>query len=58
MITLREVIEILNTIDIWRQEIRFLFGAIKEGSKETAFQLDLEGKVEQEESIPGGGQKH
>ena len=44
MITLREVIEILNTIDFWRQEIWFLFGAIKEGSKELAFKLDLEGR--------------
>lgn len=51
MTTLIEVIETLNAIDIGRQERWLLFGVIKEGSKEIAFKLDLEGKTEWKKGI-------
>lgn len=49
MLTLIEVIQTLNARDIWRLERWLLLEVIKVGSKEIAFQRDLEGGVELEE---------
>lgn len=57
VVTLIEVIEVLHPLDMQAGDMVSVWGDQRR-LRGVAFKLDLEGKTEQEKSIPGGGTVH